>query len=344
MALYTVQLRLAAIVALGCAFLAVAPAGSIVARDSQSESKARTVVITVDDLPGAVPGTGDAPGDLRDFQRINRGVVAALKFHHTKAIGFVNEWKIQISGERDARAALLQSWLDAGLALGNHTYHHVRFQTTPLAQYEDETIRGEAVTSALLQAAGQKETYFRHPFLSTGPTAEAKAAFETFLKERGYRVAPVTVNNDDYMFNDVLGAAIEKNDPALAEKTKATYLEHMNAVFDYFEGAARNLFHRDIPQILLIHDSELNAECLDNVLTNLEHRGYRFISLDEALADPAYATPDLFIGPQGISWLSRWKISFGQSPWNSDPDPPEWITRMSDEIRQSKRNAGQVQQ
>jgi hypothetical protein len=29
--------------------------------------------------------------------------------------GFVNEWKVQISGERDARASLLQSRLDAGL-------------------------------------------------------------------------------------------------------------------------------------------------------------------------------------------------------------------------------------
>jgi len=300
------------------------------------------VVITVDDLPGAVPGTGDSPGDLKDLQRINRSVVEALKVHHTKAIGFVNEWKVQISGERDARAALLQSWLDADLTLGNHTYHHVRFQTTPLAEYEDETIRGEAVTRALMEVAGQKETYFRHPFLSTGPTEEAKAAFESFLKERGYRVAPVTVSNDDYMFNDVLGAAIEKKDGALAERVKAAYLDHMNAVFDYFEGAARGLFHRDIPQILLIHDSELNAECLDSVLTNLERRGYRFVSLDEALVDPAYATPDRFIGPQGISWLSRWKLAFGQSPWNSDPDPPAWISKMSDEIREAKRNEGKA--
>jgi peptidoglycan-N-acetylglucosamine deacetylase len=332
-----VQLWIVAALALSCASIEAARGSYVATQNPDLESHARAVVITVDDLPGTVPGTGVSPGNLADFQRINRGLIRALVAHHVPAIGFVNEWKVQVSGERDARVTLLQSWLDAGLALGNHTYGHVRFQTTPLSEYEDETIRGEAVTRVLMNAAGKKETYFRHPFLSTGPTADAKAAFEKFLEERGYRVAPVTVNNDDYMFNDVLGDAIEKKDNQLAQKARIAYLDHMDAAFDYFEGASRSLFHREIPQVLLIHDSELNAECLDSVLTNLERRGYRFVPLDEALADPAYATPDRFIGPQGISWLSRWKVAFGQSPWNSDPDPPAWISKMSDEIRAEKQ-------
>ncbi len=302
-----------------------------------SDPASKAVAITVDDLPGAVPGTGQAVGDLKDLQRINQRIPEILKAHHAPAIGFVNEWKLQVSGERDARVALLQTWLDAGLTLGNHTYSHASFQTTPLAQYEDEVIRGEVVTRALMKAAGREEMYFRHPFLQTGPTAEAKTAFEQFLKAHGYQVAPVTVDNDDWMFNDVLGTAIETKNKRLAEEAKSAYLDHMNAAFDYYETVSRSLFHRDIPQILLIHDSELNAKCLDTALTNLERRGYRFVLLNEALADPAYATPDLFVGPQGISWLSRWKLAFGQSPWNSDPDPPAWVVKMSNEIRQAKR-------
>jgi peptidoglycan/xylan/chitin deacetylase (PgdA/CDA1 family) len=327
------------ILALCCAALVFAPDDFVAARNPGTESNTKTVAITVDDLPGAVPGRGswEAAGDLKNLQRINRAVVDALRSHHVPAIGFVNEWKLQVSGERDARVALLQSWLDAGLSLGNHTYGHVSFQETPLAQYEDDTIRGDVVTRTLMNAAGQEETYFRHPFLETGPTPEAKAAFETFLKERGYRVAPVTVDNDDYEFNDVLGAALEGNDKSLAEKTKNAYLDHTNAAFDYYEGMSRRLFHRDISQVLLIHDSELNAECLDRLLTNLERRGYRFIPLDEALTDPAYATPDLFIGPEGISWLLRWKLAFGQSPLESGTDPPAWIIKMSNDIRQAKR-------
>ena|SRR5579864_637678 len=302
------------------------------------EASAKTVAVTVDDLPGAVPGTGQSQGNLKDFQKINRAIPQILKAHHAPAIGFVNEWKLQVADERDARVALLQAWLDAGLLLGNHTYSHPSINAIPLAQYEDEMIRGEVVTRALMKAASQEEKYFRHPFLMTGPTEAAKAAFEAFLKERGYRVAPVTVDNDDWVFNDVLGAAREKGNEELADRTNKAYLEYMNGAFEYYEGISRSLFHREIAQVLLIHDNALEAECLDGLLTNLEQRGYRFISLDEALADPAYTTRDLFIGPQGFSWLIRWKLAFGQkADWQSEPDPPAWVLKISKEMRQAKR-------
>ena len=97
----------------------------------------------------------------------------------------------------------------------------------------------------------------------------------------------------------------ERKDKELGEKAKKEYLEYANAVFAYEEQESKNLFQREIPQVLLIHDSDLNAECLDALLTQLEKRGYKFISLDDALADPAYATPDLFVGGVGISWLTR---------------------------------------
>jgi peptidoglycan/xylan/chitin deacetylase (PgdA/CDA1 family) len=311
-------------------------AGSPVPADQPVQ---RTVAVTVDDLPGAEPGTDHATGNLKELEKINHAIPAALRSHHVPAIGFVNEWKLQVPRERDARTALLQMWLDAGLTLGNHTYTHFDFQTTPLAQYEDDTIRGEVVTRSLLAEHGQTEKYFRHPFLNTGPTAEAKAAFEAFLKDRGYRVAPVTVDVSDYMFNDIVGESIEKRDKKLGAKAKKEYLAYADTVFDYEEQASRDLFQREIPQVLLIHDSALNAEYLDALLAQLEKRGYKFISLDDALADPAYATPDLYVGPLGISWLTRWKFAFGQKPdLEKGPEPPKWVSQKFEEIRRAHAN------
>jgi len=294
------------------------------------------VAVTVDDLPGAEPGTDHAISDLKYLQRINRSIPAILKAHHAPAVGFVNEWKLQVPGERDARAALLESWLDAVLELGNHTYTHKDLQTTPLGEFEDDVIQGEVVTRALMSARGQTERYFRHPFLDTGPTPEAKAAFEAFLKERGYQAAPVTFDVADWMYNDLLGRAREKNDKKLAAKAKKDYFEYTGKVFGYFEEMSRNLFGREIPQVLLLHDSELNSECLDGVLEILEKRGYKFVPLDVALADPAYATPDKYIGPDGVSWLNRWKLAFGQDPdFRHNPDPPKWVMDISKEIREA---------
>lgn len=296
----------------------------------------RRVAVTVDDLPGAIPATPTANGELRELERYNEAIPRILKAHHAPAIGFVNEKRLHVAGERDARAALLQRWIDAGFELGNHTYSHANFNQVSLQEMEDETIRGEVVTRSLMTAAGKSERYFRYPYLFTGPTAELKEAFEAFLKSRGYKNAPVTVDNADYMFNDILHEAEMHKDTKLAEQTKREYLQFALTEFDNFEGASRKLFGREIPQIFLMHDNEINTETLDELLGLLERRGYQFVTLDEALADPAYATPDKFIGTAGISWIDRWRVSFGQkADYEHDPDPPEWVMKRFQEIRKA---------
>jgi peptidoglycan-N-acetylglucosamine deacetylase len=300
-------------------------------------STQRTVVVTVDDLPGALPGNDFALGDLKTLQKINRGIPAILKAHHAWAVGFVNERKLQVWGERDARAEMLQIWLDAGLALGNHTYEHTDFNATALQTFEDETIRGEAVTKVLMKASGQTEKYFRHPYLNTGPTAEAKTAFEQFLKDRNYIIAPVTIEDGDYVFNDVLAQATEKKDKKLEVKAKQAYLDYVDTVFDYFERDSVADFNREVPQVFLIHDNQINLECLDAVLTKLEKRGYKFISLDEALADPAYSTPDLYVG-DGMSWLDKWKLALNlKIDKDKGPEPPDWAQKIFDKMRAEKQ-------
>src|SRR5437660_9361949 len=147
--------------------------GAGVARADQVR---RQVAVTVDDLPGAIPATPAASGELRDLVHYNEAIPAVLKAHHAPAIGFVNEKRLQVAGERDARAALLQRWIDAGFELGNHTYTHANFNQVSLQEMEDETIRGEVITRALLTSAGKSERYFRYPYLFTGPTAEVKEA------------------------------------------------------------------------------------------------------------------------------------------------------------------------
>ncbi len=44
--------------------------------------------------------------------------------------------------------------------------------------------------------------WFRYPYLREGETLEKRHAVATLLKDRGYRVAQVTLNFDDYAYND----------------------------------------------------------------------------------------------------------------------------------------------
>ncbi len=128
---------------------------------------------------------------------------------------------------------------------------------------------------------------------------ESKTAFEAFLSDRGYTVAPVTVEDADYLFNDVLAYAREKKDKKMAEQAREGYFDYFDASFDFEEAASRSLFGREIPQILLLHDDQLNAENLSALLERLERRGYKFVTLEEAMSDPAYATQNLYVGECG---------------------------------------------
>src|ERR1700754_994716 len=155
----------------------------------------RQVAVTFDDLP--------APqGELEDMRGITSRLLASLKRNGVPVVGFVNERKLYRRGEVDERTELLRAWLEAGEELGNHTFSHISLRRAPLAEYEEDVVRGETVTRMLLEERGMKLRYFRHPFLWTGETPEYKEGLAKFLASRGYTVAPVTIDNDADVFAD----------------------------------------------------------------------------------------------------------------------------------------------
>ena len=55
-------------------------------------------------------------------------------------------------------------------------------------------------------------------------------------------------------------------------------------------------------------------------------RGYAFVTLERALEDPAYATPDPYVSRNGISWLHRWLFAkTGATRLKEEPDPPPFV-------------------
>lgn len=84
-----------------------------------------------------------------------------------------------------------------------------------------------------------------------------------------------------------------------------------------------------MPQVLLIHTMAINADHLDVLLGRLVARGYRFITLEAAMRDPAYATPDVFVGTHGPSWLFRWSRTIAPaSNFSGDPEAPAWVMTL----------------
>jgi peptidoglycan/xylan/chitin deacetylase (PgdA/CDA1 family) len=293
----------------------------------QTRAPERAVAVTFDDLPA--PPAGVVANDPASLKELTRKLLNAVRQYRIPAIGFVNEEKLFVDrarrGDVDGRIDLLRMWLDAGLELGNHTYSHHDLNATPLEQFESDVLRGETVTRGLLEANGQKLRYFRHPFLHVGSELQKRRAFETFLTRHGYTVAPVTVDNDDFVYAAAYAGARRRGDAATAARIADDYLRYMDEVFSFFEDVSRRVTGREIRQVLLLHANTLNADRFGAVAEALVQRGYRFISLAEALEDPAYRLPDEFVGAPGNSWFNHWEVTAGRKPVPT-PKPPEWVT------------------
>lgn len=264
--------------------------------------------------------------NAKAFAELNRKLVRTITAHRIPALGLVVESRLCERHRREL-PKILGAWLDAGLELGNHSYSHWDLNNTPLASYQADVVRGEVATRKLLRERGKRLKYFRHPFLHAGRDIGTKRAFDRFLSDRGYTVAPVTIDNQEWMFAEVYAMASERGDKETADRVVRAYLRHMEEVFDFFEKLSVQVVGYEIKQVLLLHSNPLNADYLDQVVEMMKRRGYSFISLDEALKDPAYRLADTYAGPKGLSWLHRWASSKGMKT-KEEPREPEYIAKL----------------
>nr|QEO74328.1 polysaccharide deacetylase [uncultured bacterium] len=276
-------------------------------RERMTRSARREVSVTFDDLP-MQPPLCDGPA----LAEVTGKLLAALVAEGVSAVGFVNESALYAGGELDAaRVNLLRAWLDAGMELGNHTFSHLDLHRTPGDEFEADIARGEIVTRELLEARGAALEYFRHPYLHTGLSREAKEGVERFLRGRGMAVAPVTVQSEEWMFAQAYDKAKMNCDGAAMREVAAAFLPYMEESFDYFEKLSARLLGREIRQVLLLHASALHADHFPALAALMRGRGYAFVTLGRALDDPAYAHADDCITPDGLSWLRRWAATDG---------------------------------
>ena len=283
----------------------------------------RQVAVTIDDLPAGAANSMSASA----ITEMTAKLLAALREQKIPAVGFVNERKLYKWGEVDERIRALQMWLDAGFELGNHTFGHTSLNRAGLKQFEEAVIQGESVTTLLLAQRKMKLRYFRHPYLDTGRDLQTRLDADAFLTARGYRIAPVTLDAWDWMFSGVYDDAKKRGDMALEQEVVRSYLGHSDAVFAYSEKLSKEILGYEPKQILLLHGNQLEAEHISELAELLRKRGYRFITLEDALSDDAYSMPDTYIGEEGRGWIDHWAITRGRPVQGFPVFPPSIMER-----------------
>ena len=286
----------------------------------------RAVAVTIDDLPAGMADRLPAS----NITAMTTRLLSTLRDQKVPVVGFVNEKKLFKVGEADERIKALQMWLDSGFELGNHTFSHMSLNQNELKDWEDDVVQGESVLRILLAPHKMKLRYFRHPYLDTGRDLATRRKAEEFLTQRGYRIAPVTLDGWDWAFAGIYEDAKTRNDSDLQQKIVKDYLAYHDAQFAYSERLAQQVLGHEPKQILLLHASNLEADHIGELLEVLRKRGYRFITLEEALGDSAYSLPDSYVGEEGTGWLEHWAITQGKIPQGAPLFPSgSWSARNS---------------
>ena len=238
------------------------------------------VALTFDDLPihGALP-----PGETR--LDIAKSVLSTLKHEHMPPVyGFINAEKLQTQPDT---IDVLRLWRSAGEPLGSHTYSHMDLEVHTPQEFEADIAKNEPPLRSL---AGTPDWHmFRYPYLHEGETLEKRQEIQRYLKANGYQVAEVTLDFEDYLWNDPYARCSAKKDTAAIAELEKTYLATADQYIGVFRDLTHQLYGRDIPYVLLLHIGAFDARMLPQLIALLRQRGFTFTTLEEAQKDPAYA-------------------------------------------------------
>ena len=269
------------------------------------------MAVTFDDLPVH----GPLPTGITRLE-IAQSILKTLKREKLPPVyGFINGGR----GEEDPNSRpVLQAWRKAGQPLGNHTWVHLDLNKESPEEFGAEVLRNEPLLESLMGKADWH--WLRYPFLHEGDTVEKRRAVRAWLFARGYKIAEVSMDFEDYLWNEPYARCMAKHDEASIAKLHDSYLAVAAQYYGIFRELSQLLYGRDLKYVLLMHVGAFDARMLPDLLALYRAKGVRFISLPDAMSDPAYQDDPDIGEPAGGTFLElmlqKKKLKF---PANSKP-------------------------
>lgn len=251
------------------------------------------VAFTFDDLPahGPLP-----PGMARPD--VVKSILSTLRSEKMPPVyGFVNGFRV---AQYPYQIHILQAWRDAGEPLGSHTWSHPELDKLSAAQYEQNIARNEPLLNRL-EPHGDWH-WFRYPFLEEGDTVEKREDVRQWLTTHRYRIAEVSIDFQDYLWNEPYARCMAKADQGAIVTLHDSYLAAADQYIRVYRKLSNTLYGRDVPYVLLMHIGAFDAHMLPELLALFRSRGFSFITLEQAMADPAYHHDPKVPSPGGTTF------------------------------------------
>lgn len=241
-----------------------------------AEQPAKRIALTFDDVPRN-PGAFFTPEERtrRLIAGLNEARVPGAAFFITA--GNLNEPFGQ-GGEKR-----IMDYVANGHVLANHSYTHPHLSEVSAEEY----LANLDKTEAWLKGREGRRAWFRFPYLDEGMTDKAKRdAVRAGLKARGLRNGYVTVDGADWHLEMLTQQAAAAGKPMDMEALRDLYVQTHVEAANFNDALARRELGRSPAHILLLHETDLAALYIDDLVEALRKDGWEIISADEAFKDP----------------------------------------------------------
>jgi peptidoglycan-N-acetylglucosamine deacetylase len=274
----------------------------------------KRIALTFDDVPRG-PGAF-----LTQEERTKRLIAALREAGVSQAAFFVNPGFLA-NPERDGGEQRIAAYVAAGHVLANHSFSHPHLNATAAADYLADIDKAEA----WLKGREGRRPWFRFPFLDEGGGDKVKRdAVRAGLKARGLRNGYVTVDASDWNMEQLTIDARRAGKKIDMAALRDLYVESHVEAAEYYDQLARRTLGRSPAHVLLLHETDLAALFVDDLVEALRRKGWTIVTADEAFADPiSTAEPDV---PSAQGTLTE------ALAWQKGLPAPRWYERNDTRI------------
>lgn len=253
----------------------------------------KEIAITFDDSPRHAKGYFD--GNTRSKKLIDE-----LRSHQVKQVAFFSVSE-RLNKEGIER---LNRYAKAGHIIANHTHSHPNINQLTLENFSKDFL----MAHNKLKSFDNYSKLFRFPYLREGDTRLKRDGMRQLLQEHGYRNAYITLNNYDWYIEVLFQRAIKKGEVVDMGRMKAFYVDMLMESIEYYDQMAVSRLGRSPKHVLLLHEMDISALFIGDLVDELRKRGWSIISPLEAyndeIADYQIDTP-LKYNPGRVGEIAR---------------------------------------
>jgi peptidoglycan/xylan/chitin deacetylase (PgdA/CDA1 family) len=264
----------------------------------------KRIALTFDDVPrnaGAFMTPDERTTLLIDS--LNRTGVEQAAF-------FVNPGSI---AQSNGGAERIARYVAAGHVLANHTYSHPH-----LSELSAEAFLADIDKAAeWLNRQPANRPWMRYPFLDEGGSDKAKvAAVRAGLAARGLSNGVVTIDASDWGYDDMATQAKAAGKKLDMAALRELWVESHVEAAEYYDDLARRALGRSPVHNLLLHEADVTALYVADLVRALKAKGWTIVTADEAFADPiAKMLPEVPSTQGTITEMVAWERGLPEPRW-----------------------------